>query len=319
MLGVLYESYIHPITILSTLPSAGVGALLALLACRSEFSIIALIGIILLIGIVKKNAIMMIDFALEAEREQGKSPREAIHQACLLRFRPIMMTTLAALLGGLPLALGTGTGAELRRPLGITIVGGLLVSQVLTLYTTPVIYLYMERLAARFRRGPKRARHDARARAIARRGTRRARARDAMNISAPFIRRPIATSLLAAAVILAGLVAYRSLPVAPLPAVDFPTIQVSGALPGASPDTMASSVATPLERRFGRIAGLTEMTSASTLGSTSITLQFDLDRNVDRRRARRAGRDQRRRLASCPPTCRPAPTTARSTRPTRRS
>jgi multidrug efflux pump len=154
VLGVLYESYIHPITILSTLPSAGVGAFLALMLCRSEFSIIALIGIVLLIGIVKKNAIMMIDFALEAEREEGKSPLEAIHQACLLRFRPIMMTTLAALLGGVPLALGTGTGAELRRPLGITIVGGLLVSQVLTLFTTPVIYLYMERLAARFRRRP---------------------------------------------------------------------------------------------------------------------------------------------------------------------
>jgi multidrug efflux pump len=159
VLGVLYESYIHPVTILSTLPSAGVGAFLALIACRSEFSVIALIGIVLLIGIVKKNAIMMIDFALEAEREQGKSPREAIHQACLLRFRPIMMTTMAALLGGLPLALGTGTGAELRRPLGITIVGGLLVSQVLTLYTTPVIYLYMDRLAARLR--PRRGRTPA--------------------------------------------------------------------------------------------------------------------------------------------------------------
>jgi multidrug efflux pump len=152
VLGVLYESYIHPVTILSTLPSAGVGAFLALMICRSEFSIIALIGIVLLIGIVKKNAIMMIDFALEAEREQKKSPREAIHQACLLRFRPIMMTTMAALLGGLPLALGTGTGAELRRPLGITIVGGLLLSQVLTLFTTPVIYLYMDRLAGRLRR-----------------------------------------------------------------------------------------------------------------------------------------------------------------------
>jgi multidrug efflux pump len=157
VLGVLYESYIHPITILSTLPSAGVGAFLALLVCRSEFSIIALIGIVLLIGIVKKNAIMMIDFALEAERQEGKTPREAIHQACLLRFRPIMMTTMAALLGGVPLALGTGIGAELRRPLGITIVGGLLLSQVLTLFTTPVIYLYMERLAARFRRAPKHA------------------------------------------------------------------------------------------------------------------------------------------------------------------
>lgn len=146
VLGMLYESYIHPITILSTLPSAGVGAILALLICRTELSVIALIGIILLIGIVKKNAIMMIDFALDAERNEGKSPRDAIYQACLLRFRPIIMTTMAALLGGLPLALGRGTGSELRQPLGITIVGGLIVSQLLTLYTTPVVYLYMDRL-----------------------------------------------------------------------------------------------------------------------------------------------------------------------------
>jgi multidrug efflux pump subunit AcrB len=152
VLGVLYESYIHPITILSTLPSAGVGALLALILCRTEFSIIALIGIVLLIGIVKKNAIMMIDFALEAERVEGLSPRESIHKACLLRFRPIMMTTMAALLGGVPLALGRGTGSELRRPLGIAIVGGLIISQLLTLFTTPVIYLAMERLRQRFTR-----------------------------------------------------------------------------------------------------------------------------------------------------------------------
>jgi multidrug efflux pump len=152
VLGVLYESYIHPITILSSLPSAGVGALLALLLCRNDFSVIALIGIILLIGIVKKNAIMMIDFALDAERKEGMTPVNAIYQACLLRFRPIMMTTMAALLGGVPLALGTGTGSELRRPLGITIVGGLLLSQLLTLYTTPVIYLWFDRLARRFSR-----------------------------------------------------------------------------------------------------------------------------------------------------------------------
>lgn len=152
VLGILYESYIHPVTILSTLPSAGVGAILALLICGTDLSVIALIGIILLIGIVKKNAIMMIDFALEAERTEGRSPEDAIYQACLLRFRPIMMTTMAALLGGLPLALGTGTGAELRRPLGISIVGGLLVSQLLTLFTTPVVYLWFDRLAQRFSR-----------------------------------------------------------------------------------------------------------------------------------------------------------------------
>ena len=152
VLGVLYESYVHPITILSTLPSAGVGAILALLICRTELGVVGLIGIILLIGIVKKNAIMMIDFALEAERHDHKKPLDAIFQACLLRFRPIMMTTFAALFGGLPLALGNGVGAELRRPLGITIVGGLLVSQVLTLYTTPVIYLFFDRLAAKFSR-----------------------------------------------------------------------------------------------------------------------------------------------------------------------
>jgi multidrug efflux pump len=152
VLGILYESYIHPITILSTLPSAGVGALLALMICRMDLSIIAMIGIILLIGIVKKNAIMMIDFALAAERNEHKSSRDAIYEACLLRFRPILMTTMAALLGALPLALGSGVGSELRRPLGITIIGGLIVSQLLTLYTTPVVYLFLDRLQLRFGR-----------------------------------------------------------------------------------------------------------------------------------------------------------------------
>jgi multidrug efflux pump len=151
VLGILYESYIHPITILSTLPSAGVGAVFALLLFGSEFSLIALIGVILLIGIVKKNAIMMIDFALEAQRTGGMDAHQAIYRACLLRFRPIMMTTLAAMLGALPLALITGDGAELRQPLGISIVGGLLVSQLLTLYTTPVVYLYLDRFRERCR------------------------------------------------------------------------------------------------------------------------------------------------------------------------
>ena len=150
VLGILYESLIHPLTIISTLPSAGVGALVAMVLFKSDLDIVGMIGIILLIGIVKKNAIMMIDFALAAERNEGMNSRDAIYQACLLRFRPIMMTTMCALLGGLPMALGWGAGAELRKPLGIAIVGGLVVSQMLTLFTTPVIYLYLDRLRKRF-------------------------------------------------------------------------------------------------------------------------------------------------------------------------
>jgi HAE1 family hydrophobic/amphiphilic exporter-1 len=152
ILGVLYESTIHPITILSTLPSAGIGAVLLLMAFQISMSVIAMIGIILLIGIVKKNGIMLVDFALEAERVEGLKPEESIYKACVLRFRPILMTTMAALLGGVPLMLGTGTGSEIRQPLGYTIVGGLALSQVLTLFTTPVVYLYLDRLAGFLRR-----------------------------------------------------------------------------------------------------------------------------------------------------------------------
>ena len=270
ILGVLYESYIHPLTILSTLPSAGVGALLALLLCQTDLSVIALIGMILLIGIVQKNGIMMIDFALDAERQGGKSPLDAIYQACLLRFRPILMTTMAAILGGVPLALGSGTGSELRRPLGIAIVGGLLFSQVLTLYTTPVIYLAFDRLAKRV--GKRRGGGSVVA-SVARGGS--------MNFSALFIHRPIGTTLLTIALGLAGAMAYQFLPVSPLPQVEFPTITVQAGLPGASPEIMASAVATPLERQFGRIAGLNEMTSVSALGTTRITLQFDLSRDIN--------------------------------------
>jgi len=152
VLGILYESYIHPLTIISTLPSAGVGAVLALMLFHKEMTIIALIGVILLIGIVKKNAILMIDFALAAERTDGKSPQEAIFQACILRFRPILMTTMAAICGAMPLAFGRGTGSELRNPLGIAIIGGLILSQMLTLYTTPVVYLSLDRLRVKWLR-----------------------------------------------------------------------------------------------------------------------------------------------------------------------
>jgi predicted RND superfamily exporter protein len=188
VLGVLYESFIHPVTILSTLPSAGIGALLALMIAGSDLDVIGIIGIVLLIGIVKKNGIMIVDFALEAERKHGKSPREAIFEASLLRFRPILMTTLAAMLGALPLLVGTGTGSELRRPLGLAIIGGLAVSQVLTLFTTPVIYLFFDRCRSAFSRKPQAARPP------------RSGESTGVNISALFIERPVATTLLAIAI-----------------------------------------------------------------------------------------------------------------------
>jgi multidrug efflux pump subunit AcrB len=270
VLGVLYESFIHPITILSTLPSAGIGALLALMIAGDDLGVIGIIGIILLIGIVKKNAIMMIDFALDAERNEGKTPREAIYQACLLRFRPILMTTMAALLGALPLMLGTGTGSELRHPLGIAIVGGLIVSQVLTLFTTPVIYLPSIAGAIRLRARPRAARRD---RAE---GGRRSH-EHLRNLHPPAGRdHPADASGRAGG-------RHRFLPAAGLAAAAgrFPDHLGAASLPGASPETMATSVATPLERHLGQIADVTEMTSSSSVGSTRIVLQFGLDRDID--------------------------------------
>ena len=270
VLGVLYESFIHPITILTTLPSAGIGALLTLNAAGAGLDIIGVIGIVLLIGIVKKNAIMMIDFALDAQREQGLPAREAIYQACLLRLRPILMTTVAAIFGALPLMLGTGVGSELRRPLGL---GDCRRSRLQPgadpLYDPGHLSLL---------RAPRRA-----ASAWAPPMSRYAGDGNAVNnrFSELFIRRPVATILLTIGIVFGGLLGYSQLPVSPLPQVDFPVISVQANMPGASPDTMATSVAAPLERHLGQIADVNEMTSQSTLGSTRITLQFGLDRNID--------------------------------------
>ncbi|MGN5478892.1 efflux RND transporter permease subunit [Cupriavidus basilensis] len=252
------------------LPSAGVGALLALLiADRRTWASSRSSALSSLIGIVKKNAIMMIDFALEAERRRRHGRREAIFQACLLRFRPILMTTMAALLAALPMMLGSGIGAELRRPLGVTMVGGLLVSQVLTLFTTPVIYLAFDRVAYRLKDWRERRFGDPDEGAADEGDPSAAGA--AMNLSATFIHRPVATALLTIGILLAGVAALlRCCRCRRLPQVDFPTISVSASLPGASPETMAATVATPLERALGAIAGVTEITSSSSLGSTRV-------------------------------------------------
>ena len=289
VLGVLYESFIHPFTILSTLPSAGVGALLALMLFGYDLSVIALIGIVLLMGIVKKNAIMMIDFALEAERGQGMSPRDSIVQAALLRFRPIMMTTLAALFGAIPLAFESGTGSELRNPLGITIIGGLLLSQMLTLYTTPVIYLQMERLKQRLQPA---ARLRAAGAARRRRQARRSSGDELLLPVHPSAGRhhaagdrPVARRHRRLPLPAGGEHADHRVP--DHPRVGEPARRRSGHHGGdASPRRWsagsAKSPASPRSPRPARSA------------ATNITIQFDLDRKHRRRRARRAGGAQRR-------------------------
>ena len=273
VLGVLYESFIHPITILSTLPSAGVGALLALMLFRQDLNVVAIIGIILLIGIVKKNGIMMVDFALEAERAARQDATDAIYEASLLRFRPIMMTTMAALLARHP------AGVRNRHRIGVAAAAGNRHGR--RTAAQPGAHalhhagdLHLLRPAWPEAYGPAPI-------AGSRRKSHTPEAEERMSLSSPFIRRPVATTLLTIAVAIAGAIAFTVLPVSPLPQVDFPTITVGAGLPGASAEIMASSVATPLERQFGHIAGVTEMTSSSSLGSTSITLQFDLSRDID--------------------------------------
>ena len=307
VLGVLYESYIHPITILSTLPSAGVGALLALLLTGQDLSLIAIIGIILLIGIVKKNAIMMIDFALDAERTQGMAPRDAIYQAALLRFRPIMMTTLAALFGALPLMLASGSGAELRQPLGLVMVGGLLVSQVLTLFTTPVIYLFFDRLGRRWARASRRSWPTTPPR------------EGRMSLSSPFIRRPVATTLLNLSIVLAGAVAFTMLPVSPLPQVDFPVIMVTASLPGRQPrdDGVERGDAARAGARHDRRRERDHLGQLAGLDAHQRPVRSR--QGHQRGRARGAGRHQRLAVAAAERAARACRATGRSTRRRRRS
>ncbi len=304
VLGVLYESTIHPVTILSTLPSAGIGALLALMVFGLDLSLVALVGIVLLMGIVKKNAIMMIDFAVEAERERGLSPEAAIEEACLLRFRPIMMTTAAALLGALPLVLEHGTGSELRFPLGVTIVGGLAAQPIADavyhagdLRDVRAPAPALRRRAAAVGGGVVRVARSLTQPSPSGRGLlagrfravgshpdplpRSGRGSKSVNFSTGFILRPIGTALLALGLLLSGIVAYNFLPVAPLPSVDIPFIVVFASRPGADPETMATSIASPLERHLGEIAGVTELTSTSAIGSTTIVCQFDVDRDIE--------------------------------------
>ncbi len=275
VLGVLYESFIHPITILSTLPSAGVGAFLALILFGQDLSVVAIIGLVLLIGIVKKNGIMMVDFALEAERQHGKNSTDAIYEACLLRFRPDHDDHHGRAAGRLAAGVrqrywfGAAPAAGYRdgwRPIGEP--------GAYALHHSGDLHLLRQPCAPLLARNRRKQSPD-------KLGAEPQPAGAVMNVSEPFIHRPVATTLLTVAIAIAGAIAFNVLPVSPLPQVDFPTISVSASLPGASAEIMASSVATPLERQFGHIAGVTEMTSASSLGSSAVTIQFDLSRNID--------------------------------------
>ena len=291
------------------MPSAGLGALLALIVEGSELTIIAVIGIVLLIGIVKKNGILIVDFALDAQREQGLSPREAIFRASLLRFRPILMTTAAALFGALPLMLGSGTGSELRHPLGVTIVGGLIVSQILTLFTTPVIYLAFDRLGRAAPASLRAPAQPGRSRPVTSTG----------GFSAIFIRRPVGTTLLTLGLALAGLAAFLQLPVAPLPQVDYPTIVVSAQMAGREPGDDGDERRDPARAlsRGHRRCHRDDLVEHGRLDPHHAAIRAQPRHRGSR--ARRAGRDQRRARR---PAGEPAEATrpiARSIRPTRRS